>query len=322
MFETIKSTSVSSSKPLMLLIGLGLIVCLVRFGWFVTRTLAEKGEEYKIHDGHQLVRVYDNDPSIDRALISSNDWRSVQGPDWKKKFQELRKSALLESKKMNLLPMYIDANDTGLSDDDLNSISFIPLGGLRACGTRISDKGLQSLKDETSLREIYLIRTKVTDTGLSNLANLPHLTYIFLDGTKVTDETIKLLSTCPEISTISLKFCKKVEGGSLESLARSQVYTGINLSYTSTAPRNLKKLRGLKLEGIDLAGLDLCDADLEAIAEIQNVKVLTVRDNPKITRKGLLKLIGMPNLETLFADPSIDFKEFKESRPDVRINPV
>lgn len=311
----------TSSRSLILWMSLVAITGLALFGWFVSNSLT-KPEDFKIQDGNKVVTTYKDDPSIDRALNDGDPWKHIQGPDWRKKFKELRNTALLEDRKMNLLPMYIDADDTGLNDDDLSSIDFIPIRGLRLNGTQITDKGLESLKDEGSLKEIYLVKTRVTDAGIRNLKNLPHLTYIHLDNTAVTDETIKSLSTCPEISTISLKFCNKIKGSSLDSLARSVVYTSIALPYTSTEHKNLKKLRSVRVEGLDLAGLNLTDSDLDSISGIRNVIVLNITNNPKITGKGLLKLTKMPDLNLLILDhlrPE-ELKQFAQQRPDVRLS--
>ena len=321
--ESITPASVpeTSSRTLILWMSLVAIIGLALFGWFVSNSLT-KPEDFKIQDGNKVVTTYKDDPSIDRALDDGDPWKHIQGPDWRKKFQEMRESALAEKKKMNLLPMYIDANDTDLNDDDLKSIDFIPIRGLRMNNTQITDRGLESLKEEGSLKEIYLVKTRVSDAGIRSLAKLPHLSYIHLDDTAVSDEAVKTLSTCPEISTISVKNCKKVKGTSLDSLARSEVYTSISLPYTSTDPKNLKKLKGLKVEGLDLAGINLTDADLDSLVDVQNLKALNICDNPKVTGKGLLKLTKLTDLKLLIVNhlKQAELQRFSEQRPDVRLS--
>ena len=59
--------------------------------------------------------------------------------------------------------------------------------------TQISDTGLESLKELTSLTYHYLNNTKITDIGLENLKGLTSLTDLSRDNTKITDAGLEHL---------------------------------------------------------------------------------------------------------------------------------
>ena len=59
--------------------------------------------------------------------------------------------------------------------------------------TQISDTGLESLKELTSLTYHYLNNTKITDAGLEHLQGLSNLRRLFLGNTQVTDDDLKHL---------------------------------------------------------------------------------------------------------------------------------
>ena len=291
----------TSSKNITLAISAIVLASVCLFGWFVSETLKDRPtNEFQIKDGNEVLRVIKSDPGIERAFPDADPWKDAKGPDGRKKLQALRESALAENKSMNLLPMYIDCSGSEVNDDDLRSIAFIPIKGLRLNDTRVTDEGLETLKEEGSLKEIYLNNTRITDAGLKHLAAVPHLTYITIDGTAVTDKSIKFLSTFPDISTISVHNCKKIKGDTIDSLARPTVYTRLSFSHTKVSRDNIQKLYGVDVEDLDLSGLNLTDDDLDDICEIKSLRALSLNDNPAITERGLFKFANVLKLDTIY----------------------
>lgn len=291
----------ASSQNVTLAISAVVLVSLGLFGWFVAETLKDRPtNDFQIKDGNEVLQVIKADPGIERVLSDKDPWKDARGPDGRKKLQKIREDALAEDKSMNLLPTYIDCSGSEVNDDDLRSIAFIPIKGLRLNDTKVTDKGLETLKEEGSLKEIYLNNTRITDDGLRQLARVPHLMYITLDGTAVTDKTIKFLSSFPDISTITLHNCKKVKGETINSLARPTVYTRLSFSNTNVLRRNIPKLYGVDVEELDLAALNLTDDDLDEVSKIKHLRALSLNDNPAVTERGLFKFANVLTLDTIY----------------------
>jgi hypothetical protein len=60
-------------------------------------------------------------------------------------------------------------------------------------GTRVSDDGLEHLKELTDLGGLYLNNTQVTDAGFEHLKGMSQLRSLSLRGTNVTDEGVQEL---------------------------------------------------------------------------------------------------------------------------------
>jgi hypothetical protein len=82
-----------------------------------------------------------------------------------------------------------------LDDLDLDALKGLPLRWLALPRTRISDKGLASLRDMDSLRYLDLTRTRISDRGIVALEGLSNLRSLTLRRTKVTREGTAILQS-------------------------------------------------------------------------------------------------------------------------------
>jgi hypothetical protein len=80
-----------------------------------------------------------------------------------------------------------------LDDFDLEPLRGLSLEWLALPRTRVSDKGLRSVKQIHSLRYLDLTRTRVTDGGVLDLAELRNLRRLRLERSKATPAGAKQL---------------------------------------------------------------------------------------------------------------------------------
>jgi hypothetical protein len=82
-----------------------------------------------------------------------------------------------------------------LDDIDLDALKGLPLRWLALPRTRISDKGLLSLRDMDSLRYFDLTRTRISDKGIGALEGMSNLRTLSVRRTKVSREGATLLQS-------------------------------------------------------------------------------------------------------------------------------
>jgi hypothetical protein len=158
------------------------------------------------------------------------------------------------------------------------------ISGLGIDGTRVSDRGLASLRRIPRLHTLSLTNQRrlpgssppaspITDAGMVHL-NIPTLTSVNLSGLPITDDGLKLLADLPDLSALYLSQTK-VGGPGLSRL------------------RSLPKLIILYLENSSMT-----EDGLGHLAGASNLQVLSL-DRVPMTAAGLKRLNGLTRLTQL-----------------------
>ena len=88
----------------------------------------------------------------------------------------------------------VDLGDTKITDAGLEHLRELPqLQSLNLSDTKITDAGLKHLQGLGNIRTLNLRSTAVTDAGLKHLQKLAKLSFLRLDDANVTDEGVKEL---------------------------------------------------------------------------------------------------------------------------------
>jgi Leucine-rich repeat (LRR) protein len=127
---------------------------------------------------------------------------------------------------------------SGQGDDQLQHLAAF--GHLRrltlAGGGRVTDAGLEYVKDLSRLQELTISGTNITDAGLKYLSNLTELEVLWLTATEITDAGLD----------------------SLKGLSRLR---DLDLSDTAITDAGLMKLTGLReLKSLDVSNTKVSDA--------------------------------------------------------------
>jgi hypothetical protein len=128
--------------------------------------------------------------------------------------------------------VYPSNNKSGL--DNIKDVS-LP-------GTKITDVGLENLKELKQLQTLDLTDTAVTDVGLIHLKGLSHIKDLVLMGTKITNEGLKNLKGMEHLKKLDLR----------------------RTTITDACLDNLKDLR--QLQRLDLGNTKVTDA---GVAKLQ-----------------------------------------------------
>lgn len=259
-------------------------------------------------------------PVYDRETPS---WLQCKGEGGGAKLVDVVNTALTAGKKPGTFPYYIDATDSDLTEQQLESIKSLELVGLRLVNTSITDKALRdTIRKIPTLRSIELSGTKITDEGVKSLIALKELSGINLSNTAITDNSIPNLCNLPSIHFMCLMDCPNLTGSTFGALAKLPS-VDLSVGGSNIKPENFKLLESVRLTYLDAARLNLTDKDLSIIAKLLTLKKLIITGNPRITSKGFLQLTALKNLTLIevFDCPQVSQKarnQFALALPNVR----
>jgi len=161
-------------------------------------------------------------------------------------------------------------------------------------GTKITDAGLEHLKDLPQLQTLDLSGTKVTDAGLERLQGLRQLQELGLSGTEVTDAGLEHLRGLPELE----KLCFWATGAGLKHLSGLPRLRELDLGGTKVTDAGLEHLKDLcQLQTLDLSGTKVTDAGLEHLQGLWQLQELGL-SGTEVTDAGLEYLTGLRQLRT------------------------
>jgi serine/threonine protein kinase len=175
---------------------------------------------------------------------------------------------------------YLSGNEK-IEDNDITSLQGLQkLVALNlGVSVKLTDQGLEYLKNQIQLRELELNSGNLTDGGLTALSGLTLLQRLSLNGCKqIGDNGIKHLAGLTSLTYFNLPG-SKITDQSLEILGK------IN---------SLQELLLWKSEA-------LTDDGLTHLESLQNLELLNIRDCPKLTEESVTKLKGkLPKCKIIF----------------------
>jgi len=217
---------------------------------------------------------------------------------------------------------------SGTDADDLVLAVLIKLTKLKALclwGTAITDAGMATLAQLTSLEELVLPDT-VTDQGLAALEGHPNLERLWPTGRTLSgagllhlrkipklrvlrllgqrelqDVDMELLVALPNIESLDLCNCRQISDASVVFLLQCRSLSQLNLAATRVTAGGIASLASAqKLEGLDLVMLNPGPDDdaLVALSRLPALKRLRLSNNG-YTEEGVSALTNLERLELL-----------------------
>jgi Leucine-rich repeat (LRR) protein len=204
----------------------------------------------------------------------------------------------------------VDLRASWITDSDMPALARLPnLARLDLSLTRISDHGLQQLKDAPGITELNLYADElITDAGLSALKGWKHLKRLSVRGTKITDSTLQHLSGVASLESLDAGYAQITDVG-LDLLTpltnlKELAIGGNKLTDTGLQPlRQLPGLTYLDLSGTQrtdsgLWSVSLTEPGLDAIATLKNLRRLRL-NGTLVSSRGVERLVGLSELEWL-----------------------
>ena len=152
-----------------------------------------------------------------------------------------------------------------------------------------SGSGLESLRNLSGLRDLYLSYCPLTDAGIAQLAGM-QLRLLEVRGARIGDEGMKSIGTLTNLETLGLN---GVEGISDVGLVHLQDLKKLRLLDLNTCAlvtdEGLKPLEQLHLTTLYLQRTQVTDKGIKSLSDMKELKILSLVD-AKVTAAGLEKL--------------------------------
>lgn len=204
----------------------------------------------------------------------------------------------------------VDLRASWATDSDLGDLAVLPfLSRLDLSLTRISDHGLQQLKNAPGITDLSLRYAElITDEGLVALKGWKHLKRLNLRGTKITDTTLQHLSGVTSLEGLDIGFVQVTDVGldALTSLPNLKELAIGGNKLTDVGLQPLRQMPGLI--NLDLSGaqrtdsglwsISLTEPGLDALATLKNLRHLRL-NGTGVSARGLEKLRSLVQLERL-----------------------
>ncbi len=204
----------------------------------------------------------------------------------------------------------VDLRASWITDSDMPELARLPnLARLDLSLTRISDHGLQQLKNAPAITDLNLYYDElITDAGLSTVKGWKHLKRLSVRGTKISDTTLQHLSGVTSLESLDAGYAQITDVG-LELLTPLTNLKELTIGGNKLTDAGLQPLRQLPgLVYLDLSGaqrtdsglwsVSLTEPGLDAIATLKNLRHLRL-SGTLVSARGMEKLAGLTKLEWL-----------------------
>jgi Leucine-rich repeat (LRR) protein len=204
----------------------------------------------------------------------------------------------------------VDLRGGWITDSDLAELASLPeLARLDIPLTRISDHGMQQLKNASGITDLNLYFDELLDdAGLSAIKGWRRLKRLNVRGTKVTDMTVRYVASVPSIESLDIGFTQVTDVG-LDPLASLPNLTELSIGGNKLTGSGLQPLRQMTgLTYLDLSGaqrtdsglwsISLTEAGFDVLAMLGNLRHLRL-NGLLVTSRGLEKLNKLAKLERL-----------------------
>jgi Leucine-rich repeat (LRR) protein len=204
----------------------------------------------------------------------------------------------------------VDLRGSWITDSDLAELAGLPdLARLDVSLTRISDHGVQQLKNAAGITDLNLYFDEmVDDGGLSVIKGWTRLKRLNVRGTKVTDMTVRYVASVPSLESLDIGFTQVTDVG-LDPLASLPNLKELSIGGNKLTDSGLQPLRQMTgLTYLDLSGaqrtdsglwsISLTEAGFDVLAMLGSLSHLRL-NGLLVTSRGLEKLNRLAKLERL-----------------------
>ena len=189
--------------------------------------------------------------------------------------------------------------DIASSVDDRGLEHIQRLSGLRELwlhfATRVSDKGMASLKFWKKLTTLDIYRTNVTDEGLEYLYHVPALEILFLPSS-ITDKGLGPPGKLAKLRFLDISETQVTDSGLAQLKDLGNKIGTVHRGMQDQRGKALKHLGNLKnLRKLNIGQTRITDDDLGCVCALTGIEELYL-NGLKITERRPSKLVCLPRL--------------------------
>lgn len=201
--------------------------------------------------------------------------------------------------KLKALRLNGTSGRTTVDDSGLAGLANCPeLKVLAIDGLWVGSQGLEHLKGNLKLIELYASGTTIDDAAAELLAGFPALRKLRLSRTSVGTPGIAALSKLP-LEDLDISEASGISDETLETVGHMKFLKRLNLWRDTVSDAGIEHLSGLsELEWLNLDNTQLTDAGLPYLAGLTKLKFLHLGSTP-VTDAGMPALVSLKSLKDL-----------------------
>lgn len=201
--------------------------------------------------------------------------------------------------KLKALRLIGTSGRTTVDDSGLAGLANCPeLKVLAIDGLWVGRQGLEYLKGNLKLIELYASGTTIDDADAGLLAGFPNLRKLRLSRTSVGTPGIAALSKLP-LEDLDISEASGITDETLETVGQMKSLKRLNLWRDTVSDVGVEHLAGLTdLEWLNLDNTQLTDAGLPHLAGLTKLKFLHLGSTP-VTDAGMSALVSLKSLKDL-----------------------
>lgn len=188
---------------------------------------------------------------------------------------------------------------TSVDDDGLAALANCPeLKVLAVDGLWVSGQGLEHLKKNLKLSELYASGTTLDDDAVAVLADLPALRKLRLSKTTVGTEGLAALANL-KLEDLDVSEASSITDETLAIIGKMKSLKRLNLWRDTITDAGVEQLAGLtQLEWLNVDNTHLTDAGLPYLKDMASLKFLHL-GSTGVTDEGMPALVALKSLKDL-----------------------
>ncbi len=255
-------------------------------------------------------------------------------------------SALLKNDKL----VWVGLSATDITDADLSqAFQFPKMVDISLCGTKISDKGIESVCFKATnlegiaigncrrvtdrslaiigglkkLQKLDISRCDaISDNGFGRMANLPQLTELNLRNLRISDKFMESASRCPDMEKLQLSW-STVDDQGMKHIVSLQKLKKLEIMATKISAKSLEYIGQLKsLECLEIQENGDLSSGIHFLKEATSLTTIYYDGGCSISAEGIKGLQGIKSLTDLYLGDTHTQEErerVQESLPNVRV---
>ncbi len=162
---------------------------------------------------------------------------------------------------------------------------------------RLGDRRLEFLSEMRGLRQLSIHNTRASGSFLRFLTELPRLTELHLSGENLSDENLSTLQELKHLKRLRLTG-RQLTGTALAAVAKLDKLEHLQVSSEKLTDDSLRWLATSSVRSVHL-NADLTDRVFEHLATIQNLELIIIATERRLTGEGFAYLCDHPALRKL-----------------------
>jgi len=187
-----------------------------------------------------------------------------------------------------------------IDDVALTNLKGLELKWLELRGAAITDRGIATISDVTTLKELLIVDTMITDDALSYLPKLRHLSrFTVVGGPRIKGSGLRQIMGMKELRFLCLEDCP-IDDGAMRYLKGMRLEI-IELGNSRITDRGIEEIK--EMTSLEMLGVEHCHISDAAMRTIKGLRLKELDVSyTDVSDRGMDELAGMTSLQDLYVE--------------------